>query len=55
VNVQGTENIFKLSIENKFKVVYASSSSAYGHKQKIPIEERVERKTKNPYEQTKIE
>jgi len=27
VNVQGTENIFKLSIKNKFKVVYASSSS----------------------------
>ena len=25
VNVQGTENIFKLSIENKFKVVYESS------------------------------
>ena len=55
VNVQGTENIFKLSIENKFKVVYASSSSVYGHKQKMPIEESVERKPINPYGQTKLE
>ena len=55
VNVQGTENIFKLSIENKFKVVYASSSSVYGHKQKMPIEENVERKPINPYGQTKLE
>jgi len=55
VNVQGTENIFKLSIENKFKVVYASSSSIYGHKQKMPIEESVERKPINPYGQTKLE
>ena len=55
VNVQGTENIFKLSIENKFKVVYASSSSVYGHKQKMPIEENMERKPINPYGQTKLE
>jgi UDP-glucose 4-epimerase len=55
VNVQGTENIFKLSIKNKFKVVYASSSSVYGHKQKMPIEESVERKPINPYGQTKLE
>ena len=55
VNVQGTENIFKLSIKNKFKVVYASSSSIYGHKQKMPIEESVERKPINPYGQTKLE
>ena len=55
VNVQGTENIFKLSIENKFKVVYASSSSVYGHKQKMPIEESMERKPINPYGQTKLE
>lgn len=55
VNVQGTENIFKLSIKNKFKVVYASSSSVYGHKQKMPIEENVERKPINPYGQTKLE
>ena len=55
VNVQGTENIFKLSIENKFKVVYASSSSVYGHKQKMTIEENMERKPINPYGQTKLE
>jgi UDP-glucose 4-epimerase len=55
VNVQGTENIFKLSIENKFKVVYASSSSVYGYKQKMPIEENMERKPINPYGQTKLE
>ena len=55
VNVQGTENIFKLSIENKFKVVYASSSSVYGHKQKMPIEENMERKPISPYGQTKLE
>ena len=55
VNVEGTENIFKLSIENKIKVVYASSSSVYGHKQKMPIEESMERKPINPYGQTKLE
>ena len=32
VNVIGTENIFKLANKNNFKVVYASSSSVYGHK-----------------------
>ena len=55
VNVQGTENIFKLSIKNKFKVVYASSSSVYGHKQKMPIEENMETKPISPYGQTKLE
>ena len=37
VNVAGTENIFKLAKKNNFKVVYASSSSVYGHKETIPI------------------
>ena len=37
VNVVGTENIFKLANENNFKVVYASSSSVYGHKKTMPI------------------
>ena len=32
VNVVGTENIFKLASKYNFKVVYASSSSVYGHK-----------------------
>ena len=31
VNVNGTENIFKLAKEYGFKVVYASSSSVYGN------------------------
>jgi len=55
VNVKATENIFKLSIENKFKVVYASSSSVYGHQKKMPIEEDAERNPINPYGQTKLE
>jgi len=42
VNVHGTENIFKLANENKFKVVYASSSSVYGHKLETPITENAE-------------
>ena len=55
VNVRGTENIFKLAIKNKFKVVFASSSSVYGHKQKIPILEDAEKKPINPYGQTKLD
>ena len=39
VNVNGTENIFKLAKEFGFKVVYASSSSVYGNPIKIPIKE----------------
>jgi len=55
VNVHGTENIFKLANENKFKVVYASSSSVYGHKLETPITEDVERNPINPYGKTKLE
>ena len=55
VNVHGTENIFKLAHENKFKVVYASSSSVYGHKSKTPITEDAERNPINPYGKTKLE
>ena len=55
VNVNGTENIFKLANENKFKVVYASSSSVYGHKLKTPITENAERNPISPYGQTKLE
>ena len=46
VNVKGTENIFKIAQKNNFKVVYASSSSVYGHQEKRPI---------NPYGQTKLD
>jgi UDP-glucose 4-epimerase len=55
VNVRGTENIFKLANENKFKVVYASSSSVYGHKLETPITEDAERNPINPYGKTKLE
>ena len=55
VNVVGTENIFKLANENNFKVVYASSSSVYGHKESIPIKEDSMRKPINPYGQTKLD
>ena len=55
VNVRGTENIFKLANENKFKVVHASSSSVYGHKSETPITEDDERNPINPYGKTKLE
>ena len=53
VNVNGTENIFKLAKEFGFKVVYASSSSVYGNPIKIPIKEESEKNPINPYAQTK--
>ncbi len=55
VNVKGTENIFKIAQKNDFKVVYASSSSVYGHQEKVPILEDYEKKPINPYGQTKLD
>ena len=55
VNINGTENIFKIASEFKIKVVYASSSSVYGDIEKIPITEDFERKPINPYGLTKLE
>ena len=55
VNVNGTENVFKLAKEYGFKVVYASSSSVYGNPKKIPIKEDDYRKPINPYAQTKLD
>ena len=55
VNVDGTENIFKLAQKNNFKVVYASSSSVYGHQEKVPIAENAIRNPINPYGQTKLD
>ena len=55
VNVGGTENIFKLAQKNNFKVVYASSSSVYGHQEKVPIAENAIRNPINPYGQTKLD
>ena len=55
VNVNGTENILKLSKEYGFKVVYASSSSVYGNPKKIPIKESDEKNPINPYAETKLQ
>ena len=52
VNVVGTENIFKLSKKYDVKVVYASSSSVYGHQNIMPIKENALRNPINPYGQT---
>jgi len=54
VNVNGTENILKLSKKYSFKVVYASSSSVYGNPIKIPIKESDEKNPINPYAETKL-
>ena len=55
VNVKGTENIFKLANKHNVKVVYASSSSVYGHKDIMPIKENSIREPINPYGQTKLD
>lgn len=55
VNVNGTENIFKIAKKFEKKVVYASSSSIYGDTKQIPIKEDFERTPINPYGQTKLE
>jgi len=54
VNVNGTENIFRLAQKYGFKVVYASSSSIYGNPKRIPIEESHEKNPINPYAETKL-
>ncbi len=55
VNVEGTENIFKLALEFGFKVVFASSSSVYGDVKTIPITEDFEKNPLNPYAKTKVQ
>jgi len=55
VNVDGTENIFKIAQKNNFKVVYASSSSVYGHQDVVPILENFNKKPINPYGKTKLD
>ena len=55
VNVNGTENIFKLGKEFGIKIVYASSSSVYGNPISIPIKENASRNPVNPYGMTKFE
>ena len=55
VNVNGTENIFKLGKEFGIKIVFASSSSIYGKPRSIPIKENASRNPINPYGRTKLE
>lgn len=55
VNVNGTENVFKLATRDGFKVVYASSSSVYGNPVKIPISEDHPKNPINPYAKTKLD
>ena len=54
VNVNGTENVFKLSKKHDFKVVYASSSSVYGNPTRIPTKESDDTNPINPYAETKL-
>ena len=55
VNVNGTENIFKIATEFGIKVVYASSSSVYGDTSILPTTESDEKRPINPYAKTKLE
>ncbi len=55
VNVNGTENIFKLGKEFGIKIVYASSSSVYGNPKSISIKEDASKNPINPYGRTKLE
>ena len=55
VNVNGTENIFKIAKEFGIKVVYASSSSVYGDTSILPVTESDEKRPINPYAKTKLE
>ena len=55
VNVNGTENIFKIAKKLGIKVVYASSSSVYGNPISIPIKENDDKNPFNPYAKSKLE
>ena len=55
VNVTGSENIFKIASALKIKVVYASSSSVYGHTKTTPIKENFSKNPISPYGKTKLE
>lgn len=54
VNVQGTENIFKLAKKFNIKTVFASSSSVYGNTKNIPTLESEKLGPINPYGITKL-
>jgi UDP-glucose 4-epimerase len=53
-NVQGTTNILQCARENEVKrIVYSSTSSAYGRKNKLPLSEDMPNDCLNPYSVTK--
>ena len=55
VNCNGTLNVLKASVENGIsKLIYSSTSSYYGLKNKIPFNEDMDRDCLNPYSYTKI-
>lgn len=55
VNVNGTNNVFKIARDLGIKVVFASSSSVYGDVNEVPIKENFEKNPINPYGKTKVE
>ena len=55
VNVDGSENVFRICKEHDIKAVYASSSTIYGDGCGPPIREDHTRNPINPYGMTKLE
>lgn len=56
VNIEGTENLLKLSVRHKIKnFIFGSSSSVYGISKKIPFNEDDDGKPISPYADTKRE
>jgi UDP-glucose 4-epimerase len=54
-NIVGTCNVLEASRRNNIKrVIYSSTSSAYGLKNKIPLKETMHRDCLNPYSVTKV-
>ncbi len=54
-NVQGTENIFRMSRELDIKTVFASSAAVYGAQGEMPISEDAETHPLSPYGKQKLE
>jgi len=54
VNVTGTENIMKCSIENKIKKIIFASSAAVYDESKIPVNENAKTNSSSPYGKSKL-
>ncbi|KKP59971.1 MAG: Nucleoside-diphosphate-sugar epimerase [Candidatus Gottesmanbacteria bacterium GW2011_GWA1_34_13] len=55
VNIYGTKNVYKLSIENHInKFIFSSSSSVYGNISKIPFKENGKLHPNSPYAKSKL-